>query len=531
MNKGNGIRLGAVCFGAAMLLYCGAALPVYAEPDETEADPAAVTDVTDMTAAIEEETTVTEESSETEDTTTEESTTDTTTGTTAERTEMTPPDPLDMIQSEENADGVTITSFRWTCENTVEIPAKIGVKPVTEIAPEAFKYCYADAVLLPDTVTKIGDRAFEGCAYLQSMTLPKNCVSIGTSAFSGCTALETVTLSDSIQEIGQDAFADTPFLSQQTGDAVILGNGILYAYHGTAAEYTVPETVRIIGAKAFAGTESLHKIVIPQNVSQIQQGAFAGCTALTEIESPDTLEVLAADAFTDTKWMTNSKEDYLTIGKILIAYRGKDSVADVPDGIQIINAEAFAEQNGITTVHLPESVREVRDGAFRDCPSLQVVEFGDDLTVIGADAFRNCRTLNYLRLGHALETIGDHAFAGCASLVEVYLPDTVNTIGEQAFGYGYDEEKGYLRMKNEMVLYANSAVIRGYAEAEGIAHEPLPDAENTEPAPVVTEPENASPGFGEVRGKAWIPAVGLGGILVLVGGVTWFIRRKKESAE
>lgn len=527
MNKGKRITLVL----STILMLCFAAMPVWAEPKNPEEDSAAVTD--EVTDAAEEtpdapaDWEITEEEITTEETTTEV----TTTYTTVVRTEMTPPDPLAMIKSEENADGVTITSFRWTCEETVEIPAKINGKPVTEIAEKAFKYCYADAVLLPDTVTKIGDRAFEGCAYLQSMTLPKACVSIGEAAFSGCKALETVALPDNVQDIGQDAFADTPFLSQQTGDAVILGNGILYAYCGTASEYTVPDNVKIIGANAFAGTESLKKVTIPKGVTQIQQGAFAGCTALSEIIAPDTIGSLAADAFADTKWMTNNKEDYLILGKMLLAYCGKDSVAEVPDGIEIINAEAFAGQNGITTVHLPESVREVHDDAFRDCSSLQVVEFGDNLTVIGADAFRNCRTLNYLRLGHALETIGDHAFAGCASLVEVYLPDTVNTIGEQAFGYGYDEEKGYLRMKNEMVLYANSSAVREYAKTEDIAHEPLPDAENTEPAPVVTEPENASAGFGQIRGTAWIPAVGLGGILVLVGGVTWFIRRKKESAD
>ena len=530
MNKRYGIRQGVLCLGAAAWLFCMAALPVCAEPDDPAGDPPAVTDAAEQNPGGEAETTADTEET-TEETTTAETETETTTsGTTTERTEMTPPDPLEMIESEEAEDGgVCIRSFRWTCEHTVEIPAQIGGKPVTEIGEAAFKYCYADAVLLPDTVKKIGDRAFEGCAYLQSMTIPQSCVSIGEAAFSGCTMLENVTLAERVEAIGKDAFAETPYLNHQTGDAVILGSGILYAYRGTGAAYTIPDNVKIVGAGAFAGAESLQKVTIPSGVTQIQQGAFAGCTALSEIEMPDTVAELAADAFAETKWLTAGKGDFRVLGKMLIAYCGKDSAPEIPDGVQIINNGAFAGQNGITTIRLPEQVREIRDGAFKDCGSLQVAEFGEQLRVIGQDAFSGCRTLNYLRLGHALETIGDHAFAGCPALTAIYLPDTVKQLGSQVFGYGFDDEKGYQRMKNELVLYANSGTVREYADAEGIAHEPLPDAENTEPAPIVTEPPNASKGFGTIRGRAWIPAVFFGGVLALAGALRWFIHRKKES--
>lgn len=528
MNKGKGLLQRAAACSAAILLLGGLSLPVFAEPEDTPAaDPAAVTDPAEPGAEAPADPNAA--AGETTDITTETTTESTTEGTTTERTEMAPPDPLEMTETEDAADGgVCIRSFRWTCENTVEIPAEIGGKPVTEIAAEAFKYCYADTVLLPDTVKRIGARAFEGCAYLKSVTVPQACVSIGENAFAGCEMLETVTLPDTVQEIGAGAFDGTPYLNAQTGDAVILGSGILYAYRGTNAAYAVPEQVRIIGAGAFANAETLTKITIPAGVQQIQQGAFSGCTALAEIEAPDTVNYLAADALTDTKWMTAGKEDYLTLGKMLIAYRGKDSIAEVPDGIRIINSGAFAGNNGITTVHLPESVREIREDAFRGCGSLQVAVFGDQLSLIGANAFADCKTLNYLRLGHALETIGDYAFAGCPSLTEVYLPDTVKILGEKAFGYGADGESGYRRMKNELVLYANTGTVREYADAEGIEHQPLPDAENTEPAPVVTEPENVSPGFGRIRGRAWIPAVMLGSLLVVSGVISYTVRKKKQ---
>ena len=144
MNKGNGFlhRSAALC--AAILLLGGAAMPVFAEPENAPEDPPAVTDAAGENPDPDAETT-----DITADTTTEITTTDTTAEiTTVVHTEMTPPDPLTMIRSEAAADGgICIQSFRWTCEKTVEIPAQIDGKPITEIGAEAFKYWYADAVL------------------------------------------------------------------------------------------------------------------------------------------------------------------------------------------------------------------------------------------------------------------------------------------------------------------------------------------------------------------------------------------------
>ena len=104
MNKRNGMRQGAAALTAALLLLCGTALPVFAEPDDPAGEPA-VTDetaeTTDAAADPDAETTT-----GTDDTTTAETTTDTTTeGTTTERTEMTPPDPLSVSKYRHRSTG------------------------------------------------------------------------------------------------------------------------------------------------------------------------------------------------------------------------------------------------------------------------------------------------------------------------------------------------------------------------------------------------------------------------------------------
>lgn len=541
MNKRNGIRSGIALMVLSLVL-AGIPMRAYAEPDEPAAEETAVTEETaaettaDPAAAPNGDTTAEAEITDTADTSetttdTATETTDTTESTTStERTTMAPPETLSMIQSEETADGgIRILSFKWTTEENVVIPDTIGGKPVTEIAEGAFKYCYSDTVRLPDTVRVIGAHAFEGCAYLLNMDIPKECERIGAYAFADCTRLAAVNIPDSVQEIGQRAFDNTPFYSSRTEEAVILGDGILYAYNGEAAAFSVPETVKVIGAYAFAEHETLRSVTIPAGVKHIKECAFGGCTALAEIQAPDYIQELAADAFSDTKWYTSGKEEFLTLGKMLLAYRGSENVVDVPDGIRVINDSAFEMNNAVTTVHLPDSVEEIRRAAFYRCPSLQVAEFGDRLSTIGEMAFWGCETLSYLRLGHALTAIGDYAFAGCPHLEKVYLPDTLQSIGAKAFGYSYDDAKGYLRLKNELTLYSNTAVGRSYAEAEGITHAPLPDEENTAPTPTVTAPPDESAIIGTPRGKAWIAAGSLGAMLIAAGIIRNLIKKRKES--
>ena len=213
---------------------------------------------------------------------------------------------------------------------------------------------------------------------------------------------------------------------------------------------------------------------------------------------------------------------------MLVSYRGKENEITVPDGIRVINDGAFKGNNSVTVVRLPDSVEEIRSEAFYGCPSLQVAELGDNLKSIGDLAFRDCGTLGYLKLGHSLASVGDYAFAGCPALTELYLPDTLQTLGEKPFGYSYDDQKGYLKLRNELVLYSNTQAVRLYAEAEEITQEPLPDVENTEPAPEVAAPEGQGRNLGKLRGTAWIPAVGLGGVLVIAGGIRMIRKRKKE---
>ena len=82
------------------------------------------------------------------------------------------------------------------------VPATVGEREVVGIGWHAFNGCYAEEIILPDTVEYISSAAFWGCHNLTELTLPKNLKSLGISVFSFCEKLERLVLPQSLEFIG-----------------------------------------------------------------------------------------------------------------------------------------------------------------------------------------------------------------------------------------------------------------------------------------------------------------------------------------
>ena len=176
-------------------------------------------------------------------------------------------------------------------EETVEVPAKIGDIPVTEIGDAAFyNFEHKDKnmvkkIVLPDTIKKIDKSAFADNEKLTDINIPSSVTSIGDNAFEVCTSLEKITL---------------------------------------------PENLKTIGAQAFIHNKSLTNVTIPASVTTIGDKAFAYCGTITGNEN---FFIYCTAGTAGEKYAIDNKIDHSTqsagVSKGDVNADGKINAADI----------------------------------------------------------------------------------------------------------------------------------------------------------------------------------------------------------
>ena len=297
---------------------------------------------------------------------------------------------------------------------------------VTSIGDCAFNGCESlTSVTIPDSVTSIGDEAFCYCLNLNAInvaagnkyyksidgslyskdektliqyavgkkdatfTIPDSVTSIGDRAFNGCESLTSVTIPDSVTSIGD------------------------YAFNGckSLTSVTIPNSVTSIGDYAFNGCESLTSVTIPDSVTSIGDEAFCYCLNLNAIN------VAAGNKY----YKSIDGSLYSKDGKVLIQYaRGKSETSFViPDGVASIGRFAFYYCESLTSVTIPNSVTSIGDGAFGFCNGLTSVTIPDSVTSIDNEAFCGCNGLTSVTIPNSVTSLGGYAFWGCENLISV----------------------------------------------------------------------------------------------------------------
>ena len=155
---------------------------------------------------------------------------------------------------------------------------------------------YVIDVIVPSSVTSIGDNAFHSCTGLTSIDLPDGLTSIGNNAFYSCTGLTSIDLPDGLTRIGNGAFATcTGLTSIDLPDGLTsIGDSVFNNCTGLTS-IDLPDGLTSIGNSVFNNCTGLTSIDIPSSVTSIRGSAFYSCTSLTSITcratNPPTIQV------------------------------------------------------------------------------------------------------------------------------------------------------------------------------------------------------------------------------------------------
>ena len=174
----------------------------------------------------------------------------------------------DTIQYAYDADTKTLTiTGTGAIDDYVGMELFGGETPFDPAAlPAWYQACGhdAEAIVVGENITEIGDGAFLDFRNVTSVTLPSTLTRIGDIAFMFCESLSAISLPASLTEIGELAFVDTALTS-----------------------IDIPGSVETL-AESFAYTTSLQQVTLHEGL-RTMQGAFA-FSSLQTLDIPSTVE-------------------------------------------------------------------------------------------------------------------------------------------------------------------------------------------------------------------------------------------------
>ena len=334
-----------------------------------------------------------------------------------------------------NKDLTTVPSlFKSAIERAPLLKTAILPNGVKEL-DETFMGCSnLESVVIPQSVTTIGNLAFSGCKTIANIEIPQGVSVIGESAFYGCISLTEIQLPDYLKTMGRSAFSHCSSLASiSIPDKIEEIIDCTFEYCENLKEVLWGKGLKKInnGAFQFSGLEQL---ALPEGLLFIGNSAYKDCYSLREIIIPDSVETIGNRAFEN-----NVNAQTITVGlgfKETVCQDDDDSPFNNCSGRLTVNAtnipkQAFAK-NAFTEISFGETISSIGANAFRKMKYLEKITIPGNVKTIGQASFSDCEQLKSIVISEGVKEIGMSAFSGCI-FGSVDIPSTIDSLARGAF--------------------------------------------------------------------------------------------------
>ena len=351
-------------------------------------------------------------------------------------------------------------------------------------------------IVIPNTVTSIGNFTFYQCRQIKSLTIPGSVSTIGSSAFEDCTGLACISLSYGNTLIGGSTFEGCTGLTEVTipGSVNFIGINAFKNCRNLSTIVSEIEYPSSIEECVFEGLPSYSVLQVPKGTKSAYQsaGGWNQFSNIVEIgvgnvdfsvgginygkTSVNEVEVVSADEekkeIVIPETITNGGVTYrvTAIGERAFDGRSDINYLSIPSSITSIGEYAFIDCGSnikveisdleawckvklgnehssplssakafysggreIKNLVIPNGVESVSSFVFYQCRSITSLSIPGSVKSIGSSSFEDCTGLTSVNLSEGLERIGGSSFEGCFNLPEIVLPASITLIAINGF--------------------------------------------------------------------------------------------------
>lgn len=308
-------------------------------------------------------------------------------------------------------------TFKLLNDNTYEVTGYKNTLPEELVIPNTYN---------KKAVTSIGTVAFSGGKELTKVVIPSNITIIKSEAFSGT-----------------DDLVEVEFLSNDT--LKVIENN---AFHNAVSLATIslPDSVDIIGAYAFAGT-NLTEISLPKDLKELAANLFYD-TKIQEIQINEAIEKISNDAFNgalDLKAInvvaqnqTYSSDQGILYNKNkteLIRYPIAKTGASftILNNVITIKEKAFKDVKTLASINIPSNIKTIKSYAFQGTKKLDNVVIPNTVEYLGDSLFKDATGIKNVSILNNINKVPYMTFSGATNLQTVVLPSSIKIIDDYAF--------------------------------------------------------------------------------------------------